>query len=65
MPHENQILTTPDREVLIANLEQCLRVFDKKGGLLNVAELRAKSMLSAVRNELERHNELQQRSSRD
>jgi hypothetical protein len=57
MFRENQILSAPDRDALIISLDQCLRVFDKKGGILNVAELRAKSMLSAVRNELERHNE--------
>jgi hypothetical protein len=61
MFRENQILSAADRDALINSLDQCLRIFDKKGGMLNIAELRAKSMLSAVRNELERHNDVEKK----
>jgi hypothetical protein len=48
-PHAPQCDTT------IAKLDECLALFEEKPGLLNGAELRAKSLLLVIRNELMQH----------
>lgn len=52
-----RILTAADRQKIIANLDECLVIFDKQQGLLTGAEIRAKSLLSILRSEfLRAHN---------
>jgi hypothetical protein len=53
--HDRQILTPTQCDEIIAKLEECLALFEQKAGLLNGAELRAKSLLMVMRNEFIRH----------
>lgn len=51
----HRILTPEECEKIIAHLEECIAMFERKQGLLNSAELRAKSLLAVMRNEIYRH----------
>lgn len=46
-----RMLTPADREKIIENLNECLAIFDRQQTLLSATEIRAKSMLSVLRNE--------------
>jgi hypothetical protein len=51
----NQRILTPEQcEKIIANLDECLAMFEKKPGVLNGAEVRAKSLLALMRGEIAR-----------
>ena len=54
--HRRQILTPADCDKIIAHLDECLVFFEKKPGLLNGNELRAKSLLTVMKNEFLRHS---------
>jgi hypothetical protein len=48
-------LTKDDCVLMLQNIEESMGVFERKNVSLNAAELRVKSMLSAVRMELLQH----------
>ena len=48
-------LNRAERAEIMLNIRQALAVFDRREKLLNPAEIRVKSMLSALLHELERH----------
>jgi hypothetical protein len=50
----SRILTPEECDQIIRNLDDCLALFARKQGLLNGAEVRAKSLLSLMRNEIAR-----------
>jgi hypothetical protein len=49
-------LTKEDCAVMLANLDDSLAVFDRKQAVLSASELRVKSLLSALRNEMLQHH---------
>jgi hypothetical protein len=55
-----RILTPSDRAKIIANLNECLALFEKQQGLLTGAEIRAKSLLSVLRSEILRADSREQ-----
>jgi hypothetical protein len=48
----SRILTPEQCQKIIANLDDCIAMFEVKAGHLNVAELRAKSLLTVMRGEI-------------
>ena len=50
----SRILTPQECDKIIANLDECLVLFEKKQTVLNGAEVRAKSLLSLMRHEIAR-----------
>lgn len=50
----SRILTPEQCEKIIAHIDECLALFDHKAGLLNAAEIRAKSLLAVLRSEIVR-----------
>jgi hypothetical protein len=53
-------LTKSDCAQMLANLEESMSVFEGKHVVLSASELRVKSLLSALRNEIsQRHAELE------
>jgi hypothetical protein len=59
MPTKYPALNKEDCAQMLANLDESLAVFERKNVVLSASELRVKSLLSALRNEmLQRHEEL-------
>jgi hypothetical protein len=49
-------LTKDDCEQMLVNLDESLAVFERKRVVLSASELRVKSLLSALRNEMLQHH---------
>lgn len=50
----SRILTTEQCQKIIANLDECIAMFEEKTGMLNGAEVRAKTLLTVMRGEIAR-----------
>jgi hypothetical protein len=48
-------LTKEDCELMLGHLEDSMAVFERKKMVLSASELRVKSLLSALRNEMRQH----------
>jgi hypothetical protein len=57
MASSSRTLTPTECDEILKNLDECLAVFEKKTGMLNSTEIRAKSMLTVVRREIARSRE--------
>jgi hypothetical protein len=54
MQTSHRILTPELCDKIIANLDECIAFFEQKPGLLNGAEIRAKTLLTVMRSEIAR-----------
>jgi hypothetical protein len=57
MQQAHRILTPEACDAIIANLDDCIAYFERKPGMLSAAEIRAKSLLLVVRDEIVRGKE--------
>jgi hypothetical protein len=57
METNSRLLTPGECDRIIAHLDDCIAMFERKGGMSTGAELRAKALLAVVRHEIARGKE--------